>query len=61
MNPVRDSGVIKVFYRVPIITQYFRWVENIIRDWNWGTSTKIRVQRTGSSRSFPSGCRSRST
>lgn len=43
VNPVRDSGVIKVFYRVPIITQYFRWIDNIVSDWNWGTSTKIRV------------------
>ncbi|HAQ56481.1 MAG TPA: ABC transporter permease [Acholeplasmatales bacterium] len=43
VTPVRDSGVVKVFYRVPIITQYFRWVGNIVRDWNWGTSTKIRV------------------
>lgn len=41
--PVRDSNVIKVFYRVPIIVQYFRWLDNVITDWNWGTSTKIRV------------------
>ncbi|MDY0075457.1 MAG: ABC transporter permease, partial [Acholeplasmataceae bacterium] len=43
VNPVRDSEVIKVFTRVPIVTQYFRWLENVVRDWNWGTSTKIRV------------------
>lgn len=43
VNPVRDSNTIKIFYRVPIITQYFRWLDNIITDWNWGTSTKIRV------------------
>ena len=43
VNPVRDSNIIKVFYRVPIITQYFRWISNVVTDWNWGTSTKIRV------------------
>jgi len=43
VNPVRDSLVIKVFYRVPIITQYLRWLKNVVTDWNWGTSTQIRV------------------
>lgn len=43
VQPVRDSNIIKVFYRVPISVQYFRWLENVIQDWNWGTSTKIRV------------------
>lgn len=41
VSPVRDSQVIKVFYRVPIADQYFRWLRNIITEWNWGTSTKI--------------------
>jgi len=43
VNPVRDSRVIKVFYRVPIVTQYFRWLKNILTDWNWGTSTRVRT------------------
>ncbi len=43
VNPINDSSVVKVFYRVPIIVQYFHWVDNIVTDWNWGTSTKIRV------------------
>lgn len=43
VNPVRDSNIIKVFYRVPIITQYFRWLKNVITDWNWGTSTRVRT------------------
>lgn len=43
VNPVRQSDVIKVFYRVPIITQYTHWVKNIVQHWDWGTSTKIRV------------------
>lgn len=43
VNPVKESDVIKVFYRVPIAIQYFRWLDNVITDWNWGDSTKIRV------------------
>lgn len=43
VNPVRSSNIIKVFYRVPIVVQYGRWLSNVILDWNWGTSTKIRV------------------
>ena len=43
VNPINDSTVFKVFYRVPISQQYFSWLSNIIHDWNWGTSTKIRV------------------
>lgn len=43
VNPVSDSTVIKVFYRIPIIDQYFQWLENIFTEWNWGASTKVRV------------------
>ncbi|BCR36586.1 ABC transporter permease [Mariniplasma anaerobium] len=43
VEPVRDSNVLKVFYRVPIPEQYIRWLDNIITDWDWGTSTKVRV------------------
>lgn len=43
VNPINDSSVVKVFYRVPVPVQYFHWVKNIVTDWNWGTSTKIRV------------------
>jgi oligopeptide transport system permease protein len=43
VNPISDSLVIKVFRRVPIVTQYFVWLENIVTEWDWGTSTKIRV------------------
>lgn len=43
VNPINDSSVIKVFYRVPIPVQYYHWVRNVVTDWNWGTSTKIRV------------------
>ena len=43
VNPINDSSVIKVFYRVPIPVQYFEWVKHIVFEWDWGTSTKIRV------------------
>ncbi len=29
------------FYQTPIMTQYFRWIGNIITGWNWGVSTYI--------------------
>ena len=31
------------YYQVPIMTQYGRWVKNIVTDWNWGTSVKISI------------------
>lgn len=31
------------FYQTPIIQQYFRWVGNIVTKWDWGTSSKIRL------------------
>lgn len=40
---INNSGVIKVFYRVPIAAQYFRWVGNVLFDWNWGVSNTIKV------------------
>ena len=43
VNPYSDGDVIKVFYRVPIIEQYFQWVENVLTDWDWGLSTKVKV------------------
>jgi oligopeptide transport system permease protein len=43
VNPENDSTVFKVFRRVPIIQQYLTWLENVVTDWNWGTSSKVRV------------------
>lgn len=43
VEPVSDSTVTKVFYRVPIFQQYLKWLENVATDWNWGDSTKIRA------------------
>ncbi len=43
VNAIRDSTIIKVFYRVPIIEQYFSWLTNVILHWDWGTSTRIKA------------------
>ncbi len=36
-----NSTKIVVFYQTPVMTQYFRWLGNIVTKWNWGTSTYI--------------------
>lgn len=43
VEPVNDSNLLKIFYRVPIPQQYYNWLSNVITEWDWGTSTKIRV------------------
>jgi oligopeptide transport system permease protein len=43
VNPVNDSTIFKVFRRVPIFEQYLTWLENVVTEWNWGTSSKVRV------------------
>lgn len=43
VSPENDSTVFKVFRRIPIIRQYLTWLENVVMDWNWGTSSKVRV------------------
>lgn len=43
VSPVSGNDIIKVFYRVPIAQQYFRWLSNVITEWNWGTSTRVRT------------------
>ncbi len=35
----------RAFIPVPIITQYFRWIGNIVTDWNWGYSTRVYPNR----------------
>ena len=46
VNPIGStSTTYKVFYRVPIPVQYFRWLYNVITKWDWGTSTKIAINR----------------
>jgi oligopeptide transport system permease protein len=43
VNPVSDSTIYKVFRRVPIFDQYITWLTNVLTDFNWGTSSKVRV------------------
>ncbi len=45
----QETGETAIQYRiwepVPIPTQYFRWVRNILTDWNWGVSTTVSANR----------------
>ncbi|MFP4286950.1 MAG: ABC transporter permease [Candidatus Izemoplasmataceae bacterium] len=38
-----DGDSYRVYIPVPIITQYFIFVENVALRWDWGNSTRIRV------------------
>ena len=38
---VNDRGGETYYYQVPVFSQYFSWLKNIITEWNWGTSTFI--------------------
>lgn len=41
-----DKGeYIRAYEPVPIGTQYFNWVKNIVTKWDWGTSTRVEVGR----------------
>lgn len=33
----------RIYEPVPIAVQYFRWVRNVVVDWNWGLSTRFAV------------------
>lgn len=37
------SGTQHYFYTRPILDQYFNWIGNIITKWDWGRSTKIKM------------------
>ncbi len=42
----RDEGnAIRIYKPVPVPVQYFRWISNIVLDWNWGLSTQVEVNR----------------
>ena len=43
VKPINNNRVLKIFYRVPISTQYFKWLGNVFTKWDWGDSTKIRT------------------
>lgn len=42
-NPNNQNRTLWVFERVPIIIQYGEWLSNVLTEFNWGTSTRIRV------------------
>lgn len=31
------------FYPTPILKQYLNWIKNIVTEWNWGTSSYIKI------------------
>ena len=37
----RDTGKV-YYYKVPAMTQYVRWIKNILTKWEWGRSTAIK-------------------
>lgn len=41
--PIENSTIFKVFRRIPIFEQYLQWIGNVVTEWNWGTSSKVRV------------------
>lgn len=36
------DGKLHYFYKLPIVEQYKAWLGNIVRHWDWGTSTVIQ-------------------
>lgn len=38
-----EGDKFRIFEPVPIANQYFRWVSNIVTDWDWGNSTRFQV------------------
>ncbi len=37
----KTTGETYYYYQVPVMQQYFKWLENIIFHWDWGVSRKI--------------------
>ncbi len=35
----------RIYEPISVAIQYFRWVRNIVTDWNWGYSTRISVNK----------------
>lgn len=38
-----QNNILYTYIPIPISIQYFRWLGNIVTDWNWGLSTRIEV------------------
>ncbi len=32
----------RAYFPVPLATQYFNWLKNVITEWNWGVSTRVQ-------------------
>lgn len=45
---VKIQGASRYYYSAPIMKQYFSWIGNIIKHWDWGTSQKIELSRPAS-------------
>jgi ABC-type microcin C transport system permease subunit YejB len=43
VNPIDDAVYFNVFTRVPIFEQYKTFVKAVVTDWDWGLSTRVRV------------------
>jgi oligopeptide transport system permease protein len=41
INP--DTQRVFLYNQYPVMVQYYRWIGNIITEWNWGVSTKLVV------------------
>jgi oligopeptide transport system permease protein len=37
-----EDSQFRVYEPIPISLQYFRWVTNIVTEWNWGYSTRVQ-------------------
>lgn len=40
---VDAGGKITYYYQTPVMIQYFRWISNIFTQWDWGTSSSVKV------------------
>jgi len=40
-----QTGSYRIYEPISVALQYFRWISNIITDWDWGVSTRIAVNQ----------------
>ncbi|MEC9484480.1 MAG: ABC transporter permease [Candidatus Izemoplasma sp.] len=43
VDDIGDSTFYRIYKPIPLSTQFFTWIKNIITDWNWGYSTRVAV------------------
>jgi len=41
----QENGKYRIYEPISVAIQYFRWVGNIVTDWDWGPSTRIAVNQ----------------